>query len=64
MKIIKHGDITKIREYNVGLAFECANCGCQYVANTDDCDENVFRGRHMSYLCECPDCGFVNVNDD
>ena len=64
MKIIKHGNYERLKEICVPLLFECDDCGCQYIANTDECKEETFFGRHMSYQCKCPDCGRMNVNDD
>lgn len=63
MKIIKHGDIEKMKAYKAPLLFECLNCGCVYETNSDECEKRWNVLSDLMYSCNCPDCGFLNVND-
>ena len=59
MKIIKHGN---------ALHFFCMGCGCQWVANKEECRtetriyESIPSGK--DYVYNCPECGFRTVGTE
>lgn len=50
MKIIKQGQRKTCK-------FECPYCGCEYIANLDECSVDIIRGQ---VTCYCPCCGIEN----
>ena len=51
MRIIKHGDCNKLKEFY----FVCGNCGCCFVANVCECSVHFCRNEFYR-TCRCPEC--------
>ena len=64
MKILKHGNDY---ETTVNAIFRCYNCECEWLANiTTECvqtkrDPHGYLYECLTYVCECPDCGRLNI---
>lgn len=41
--------------------FICSQCGCQYIADTNDVDI-LFTYKDMVYSCRCPNCNWGNIS--
>lgn len=68
MKIIKNGDISRLRKH---IEFLCESCGCQFIAddtecesaslvefvNSKHCEMEAKYGRELK--CKCPTCGYM-----
>ena len=68
MKIIKHGN-------QYGPRFTCPTCGCVFIANEDEYEQNHMLVDNMAcgtariiylyhYTCKCPECGKVCTATD
>lgn len=53
MKVIRHGDLSKI---NKTMQFTCKRCGCVFNADENECNITFFMN-DLAYICDCPDCG-------
>lgn len=48
MKLIKHGKC---------MHFVCEDCGCEWRATQNECEEVTFFEAPSGYLYKCPECG-------
>ncbi len=61
MKIIKHGDLNRLKEIKL---FKCKACGCEFEAdNTEYKHEYSQRDNCGWYAIECPTCGLWTKTD-
>ena len=61
MKIIKQGDLSKIRKPK---HFNCSNCGCEFIA---ECNEYKYGGMQYNttyWVCNCPTCNRQVYTED
>ena len=59
MKILKHGK---------AMRFCCKGCGCEWIANKEECKKQTKYESCMSigeeYYCYCPECGFTTTGTE
>lgn len=54
MEIIKQGDLSLL---NKTKRFECAYCGCKFLADNNEYVNNGMWRNLQTYTCKCPCCG-------
>ena len=54
MKIIKHGDLERLKQTKY---FICDRCGCEAEADNTEYKARQLEYNDYAYVIECPDCG-------
>lgn len=55
MKIIKHGDLEKLKQIK---HFICQKCGCELEADNTEYQSRQVEYNDIGYFIKCPDCGY------
>lgn len=54
MKIIKHGDLERLKQVK---RFICDRCGCEAEADNTEYKTRQVEYNDFDFFLECPDCG-------
>jgi len=66
IKIVRHGDLVKIKQLEQTKIFVCDYCYCQFEASKDDymIHWNEYCPSQIIFSCKCPDCNQIAIIEE